>query len=386
MASNTKWVEITGMNIQADRDAHLGEKTGALVINPANDSIIENNIYIPINSNETGQYSWPPKLAEKINSSSNVIRGGEMDAHGNIVPISSHYRNNLWKQEGADLIVFPINCCLSCWNDGGEIKSSKNLAADTKITIIVRSRKYGVVYENLVFSLTPETSGMYDWPYHLSTYINRNSLFLRAGEKNNSTHLFTPINSSYRNHIWLPNGSNYTYEIHYGEVAGSDFQWDAGKAQDYNSTFSNTALSSPGGQLSKLCEAGFVMDAPGCSLTLEATDTSDIKWPQLQDGDEYRKLNMLFENGDFSLKSRGDIYLGINSNQGKNNVSADILLDISDSTTVFNSESSIIIGGNKNAMIKSHYTGNLVIKAMQIDFLSGNIHCEGNARITCAAI
>ncbi|MBC8954983.1 hypothetical protein [Xenorhabdus sp. PB62.4] len=222
MENYTKWTEIPRMNIQSDRDAKVGEKICAFVINPATDEILENNLFIP-DSDEINHYIWPKKFAEKINKTSSYICAGEMNENGNIEPLNSQYRNKLWKSN-AKLTVYPTNCCLNCWKEGGGISSSGAIPPGMRIILSTKSKNYNLLYETLTFSSDSTTSTMYQWPYHLSVYINKNSLFLRSGEKNQETKLITPLKSSYRNKIWLPNGSNYTYDMKYeaNDVLKSD--------------------------------------------------------------------------------------------------------------------------------------------------------------------
>lgn len=214
MNENAEWKEISGMNIQSDRDARTGESICAFVIDPKTDEILEENIFIP-NNTEAGHYTWPMKFAEEINKNSNYIRSGERDDKGDITPIGSQYRNKLWRKKSSDLIAYPTNCFLDSWKHDGVISSAGAVIPGIKIKISVNSLNYNLLYEELNFITGNETSSIYSWPYYLSDYINKNSLFLRAGEKNKETKLITPLYSSYRNEVWVPNGSNYTYAIKY---------------------------------------------------------------------------------------------------------------------------------------------------------------------------
>lgn len=240
MNEKTEWKEIPGMNIQSDRDTVTGEKICAFVIDPQTDKILENNIFTP-NENEAGQYTWPKKLAEKINANSINIRAGEMDENGNITPIGSQYRNKLWAKESSDLIVYPTNCFLDSWKSDGAISSEGAVIPGIKIKISVNSLNCNLLYEELTFITDNNTSSRYCWPYYLSDHINKNSLFLRAGEKNIETKKITPLQSSYRNEVWVPNGNNYTYEIKY--EASDNIIHDAETV--YNNTLAMLTAAQP---------------------------------------------------------------------------------------------------------------------------------------------
>jgi len=97
------------------------------------------------------------------------------------------------------------------------------------------------LYEELEFVTDNKTSSMHNWPYYLSDYINKNSLFLRAGEKNTETKIITPLYSSYRNKIWVPNGNNYAYEIKY--EASDNIKHDAETV--YNNTIAMLTTALP---------------------------------------------------------------------------------------------------------------------------------------------
>lgn len=214
MNEKTEWQEVSGMNIQSDRDAEKGEGICVFVIDPQTDAILERTVFIP-NDTEVGRYIWPMKLAEKINKDSNYIQAGEMNDKGDIVPIDSQSRNKLWKKTNSDLIVYPTNCFLDGWKVKGEVSSSGGIIPGIKVVISVKSLKHELLYEELNFTTNDKTSSMYEWPYYLSSFINNNSQFIRAGEKNQETKLITPLHSSYRNSIWVPNGSDYVCELRY---------------------------------------------------------------------------------------------------------------------------------------------------------------------------
>ncbi|MFZ4220705.1 hypothetical protein ACEV6Q_22985 [Enterobacter ludwigii] len=166
----------------------------------------------------------------------------------------------------------------------------------------------------------------------------------------------------------------------------SDFQWDPTSTQIYNSSFGNTALNGTGTQFGKKSGTEFRMDAPGCKLALAVTDETPVNWP-LMDGNVDTFLDMYFEQGDFSLDARGNIYLGMKSDGGRYNTSESIKLDVTESTvSITSTDGQLIIGGKDSSFLQARYNGELILQALQIDFCAGNINCNGNSKITCSAI
>ncbi|MGQ6506299.1 hypothetical protein [Serratia marcescens] len=110
----------------------------------------------------------------------------------------------------------------------------------------------------------------------------------------------------------------------------ASFDWNPDEKQNYDLSFWDTHLTATGAHFSKKCEKDFTMNAPGCTLTLEVTDGSDIQWPQLESGDADKKLNMLFEGGNFNIQSNGDVYIGLNTKDRQEEENASITMVVSE--------------------------------------------------------
>lgn len=165
------------------------------------------------------------------------------------------------------------------------------------------------------------------------------------------------------------------------------FEWNPDAKQEYVSSFGNTTLSETGTHFAKKCETDFTMNAPGCALTLEVTDGTDILWPQLEDGDADKKLNMVFENGDFNIQSNGDIYIGLSTKKHQDEENSSIFLDASAGYIKIRSpDGSIFLGGKKKSCLQARENGDLLFEAEQISFPSGNIRCEGEGSMTLSAV
>lgn len=164
----------------------------------------------------------------------------------------------------------------------------------------------------------------------------------------------------------------------------SDFQWDPESNQTYDSSFGNTYLKGAGAQFSKESGTEFAMEAPECELTLDVTDDADIKWPLRLGGTNI--LRMFFTEGIFKINTRGNIFLGL-LNDGKYNYSQNILLKASQSTISFISqEGTITIGGREASRLEATDNASILLQAIDINFLAGNIICDEDAKITCSAL
>lgn len=165
------------------------------------------------------------------------------------------------------------------------------------------------------------------------------------------------------------------------------FEWNPDAKQEYVSSFGITVLTETGAHFAKKCETDFTMNAPGGVLTLEVTDGTDIQWPQLQDGDADKKLNMLFDSGDFNIQSNGDIYIGLSTKKHQDEENSNIVLDASAGYIKIRSpDGSIFLGGKKKSCLQAREKGDLLFEAEQISFPSGNIRCEGEGSMTLSAV
>lgn len=213
-----EWVEVVDMNIKSDRHALVAERISAFVIDSLSGALLEVVHFTPKDKGEAEHFTWPRRLAERINAQAFCIRAGERTAEG-FAPVNSQYRNKLWKPAGESMEVFSSNCHLNSWIDAGNLRAGGGLPAGMSITLRIVSAKHGVCYELLNFVPAPGRAGRYDWPKDLAQYINHNSMLMRAGEKNDTLRLIEPVHSAYRNRMWFPAGSDLTFAARFEPTA-----------------------------------------------------------------------------------------------------------------------------------------------------------------------
>ncbi|EPP0275496.1 polysaccharide lyase family 8 super-sandwich domain-containing protein [Salmonella enterica subsp. enterica] len=80
--------------------------------------------------------------------------------------------------------------------------SKKDLLVNHSVYIVVICQLTGAVLEKIEFTpLKKEEAELYHWPFLFAEKINKESAYIKAGEKNN-TGSIEPLNSCYRNVIW----------------------------------------------------------------------------------------------------------------------------------------------------------------------------------------
>ena len=196
------WIEMNGAQIISDRDALTDESLYACAINNRTGQMIDLVNYKP-SGEQKDQYAWPKLFSDAINRTTDSIRAGEKIDH-TFKTRYSGFLNKLWHSSSDDLRVFTTACHLDNWMPAGSIASAASLLPDASITLTVKDSSTGHLVETLTFHPTKNQAARYDWPFFLSHFINTNSMFLRAGEKNLETRLIAPLLSGYRNTLWLP--------------------------------------------------------------------------------------------------------------------------------------------------------------------------------------
>ena len=205
------WIEMNGASIISDRDTLKGESLYACAINNHNGQVLSLVHYQPSDA-QMGHYRWPKFFSDTINQASDSIRAGKKIGE-TFKTHDSGYPNKLWHSNLCDIRVFTTACHLDNWITAGSIESAANLLPDSSIIIKVKDSSTGHILETLTFNPTKSESTQYNWPFFLSHFINTNSVFLRAGEKNLETRLITPLFSSYENTLWLPAHSALTVTL-----------------------------------------------------------------------------------------------------------------------------------------------------------------------------
>lgn len=155
--------------------------------------------------------------------------------------MTTENENKLLKESGPDIGAFTASNDLGNWVDEGVISAASALPAGIKIGIKVTNSIKNAVCEDLEFPVPPEKTGMHAWPYHLCTFINNQSNYLKAGEKDKDSQCITPIFSAYRNHLWHPKEAPLAVEL--GFVASESLRKDA--SDSFEKILSSIVVAAP---------------------------------------------------------------------------------------------------------------------------------------------
>jgi hypothetical protein len=162
------------------------------------------------------RWGWPFHFSALINSQAAYMRSGVQNADGTFTGQWSQSLNSLWRNDN-NVRLFTTACDLSNWTEVETLRSSRDLRADreSSVLVTVQSADGKQLYESLTFRPRVDRNTQYLWVADICQFINRNSLFIRAGEKNSETQFFACINSAARNKFWIPAGSKLkvSYEI-----------------------------------------------------------------------------------------------------------------------------------------------------------------------------
>ncbi|WP_122582107.1 polysaccharide lyase family 8 super-sandwich domain-containing protein [Pseudomonas viridiflava] len=213
MNSIEHWLSLGEIN--SERDLVEGERVNVILIDEITQTALESIELMPP-SDGLSRYDWPRLFADHINATAVCLRAGAMQADGTFKTESSSYLNRLWTNSESARTVLTTACYIDKWADLYEINAGSSLPAGSLITCRLVNKKTGVVYQTLRCGPPAEEMSRYAWPEYLSHAINRAGGLLRAGEKDARRKDFVPIGSSYRNHIWAPDGLPLVVEFSIG--------------------------------------------------------------------------------------------------------------------------------------------------------------------------
>ncbi len=211
MINISNWVSVG--NIKSDRDALKGEIINGYLIDPNHNEKLIESIHFPPEDNQLGHYNWPKHFSDYINKNGNSLKAGVKPSDGELKTEYSQYLNNLWIPQNSNYIAFTTCISLDNWAKVGNIESKGDITENTEIKLTVSSPSGSIIYEQLSLIPNKEELRRYTWPYVIATFINKNSKFIKVGEKNNDDHLISPLHSSYRNILWAPKHSNLNINI-----------------------------------------------------------------------------------------------------------------------------------------------------------------------------
>lgn len=112
--------------------------------------------------------------------------------------------NHMWRKDKS-VRLFTTNIDLNNWDDAGQLSSSGDLSGG--VEVLVQSADGKRKYETWIFYPEKGREGRYTWVADLCQYINKSSLFIRAGKKDENKQLFECLGSSWANKFWIPVGS-----------------------------------------------------------------------------------------------------------------------------------------------------------------------------------
>lgn len=201
------WSNLPGLNIKSDRNAQKNEVFCAFAINANSGKLIERVIFTPT-PDQTNQYNWPKYFSDHINTHAQFIRAGETEGNGQFNTIHSGYRNLLWHRHNKITThCFTTAAHLSNWKESLTLNAANDMPPYSRVVVSTILSAHNIAYETLEFIIEPEYTSQYSWSLELCKYLNKNSLFVKAGEKNTLTNVITPLGSSYRNKLWVADGS-----------------------------------------------------------------------------------------------------------------------------------------------------------------------------------
>ncbi len=199
--------------LESDRDAREGESVSVFVADEATGAILERRTYKAV-KDSLGQYLWPRRFATDVNQSSRLVRMGDEDKNGVFTTFASKYQNKIWLL-GKDLRVFTTAMHLDNWVQARSFAFENDLKAGDRIVVHVRSELTGYLYKSHTFTptLKDKKATAADWTKALCEMLNKESVYLKAGCKNDKTRFIEPVADHQKNVIWVPLNSGLTVEV-----------------------------------------------------------------------------------------------------------------------------------------------------------------------------
>ncbi|SNS47834.1 RHS repeat-associated core domain-containing protein [Pseudomonas japonica] len=181
--------------ISADRDAQEGERITFFAFDNSANLLLDHIVLTArASANTLAKDRWPDALAKLINASS-------VHASATATAISEKYAN---------LRLFTTALHLDNWVDDNKITATEVLTAADRIVVKVASMTGKNFCEALTFTPDPARLAATQWAKDLATYINENSLYLKAGVKDTTKKTIVPAEHASNNVLWLPKKSFLT--------------------------------------------------------------------------------------------------------------------------------------------------------------------------------
>lgn len=194
-----------------------GEKIIAYAFSDETGKELE-SVELTSRAEESPTYTWPKDFVDLINSKSKYMRAGVKKSDGGFEGKWNWWENKLWRNDkDKNVRLFTTISHLDNWTDPVTLSSSRDLLAGGQSSVVVQVQSAGAKdpCETLKFQPAAGREGQYTWVADLCRHINKNSRFMRAGEKNVDTNFFDCLGSSSRNKLWIPvnSGLKASYQI-----------------------------------------------------------------------------------------------------------------------------------------------------------------------------
>ncbi|MCD5982095.1 polysaccharide lyase family 8 super-sandwich domain-containing protein [Pseudomonas sp. CDFA 610] len=203
MDGTSDWTQHGEIN--SERDLIEGEKPNVVLLDTVTGEVLERIAFAPL-PERLGRYTWPKFFADHINANAVSLRAGIRQTDGTFKTEYSSYLNKLWVTSVKGRVVLTTACYFNDWSDLYAINAVGSLPEGSSITCRLASKTPDSVYETVRCEPPKEQTGRYSWPAYVSHAVNGAGGLLRAGEKDEARQVFTPLGSSYRNHLWAPMG------------------------------------------------------------------------------------------------------------------------------------------------------------------------------------
>ena len=196
-------------SISLERDLAATERCMVYVLDDSTEQILREFDFVP-NAGRTSISLAPKDLAVRINDSAQLIVAGERKANERPDPLASKYLNKLWactdNVRGFTTLHSPAN-----W-DKGDLIGSRDLAVDEKVTIIVKGKTTGRIFESFLFVPKFGRESQVHWTEDCAQQINEQSRFIRGGEEDSTKFMMVPVAKANANRFWTPKNSGLLVE------------------------------------------------------------------------------------------------------------------------------------------------------------------------------
>lgn len=193
--------------VLSGRDALEGERICAYLVDDLSGERLQSEdlVFKPA-ADRRALRDWVVDFCKEINKRAKNMRAGCYDDKGVLNVAHSFERNFIWTWRKG-LRAFTTAPHLNNWVQGPSLLANEPMTVDQRVIVRVCNKANGAVWETLLFTPKADRLKPALWVRDLSTLINQQSLFVRAGQPNPDTQVIETIADVYRSHIWVPKHS-----------------------------------------------------------------------------------------------------------------------------------------------------------------------------------